>query len=152
MLDREIKIKRLFDIASNEFAVLEFDDGTENILLPRIKIERYKLDDKYRYNILNSSSEIYMPLEDWLIDFALDKGIEMLSYSMMYTYALNKLEKARRRKTKSDEEYEKKLQEVQKYSLKTQKLKSKSINLNLIKENYVTRIKPENGKTNPVNS
>jgi len=152
MLDREIKIKRLFDIASNEFAVLEFDDGTENILLPRIKLERYKLDDKYRYNILNSSSEIYMPLEDWLIDFALDKGIEMLSYSMMYTYALNKLEKARRRKTKSDEEYEKKLQEVQKYSLKTQKLKSKSINLNLIKENYVTRIKPENGKTNPVNS
>jgi len=152
MLDREIKIKRLFDIASNEFAVLEFDDGTENILLPRIKLERYKLDDKYRYNILNSSSEIYMPLEDWLIDFALDKGIEMLSYSMMYTYALNKLEKARRRKTKSDEEYEKKLQEVQKYSSKTQQLKSKSINLNLIKENYVTRIKPENGKTNPVNS
>lgn len=152
MLDKQKKIETLFDRAKENHAIQIFDDGTENILMPRIKIERYILGDKYRYNILNTSSEIFMPLEDWLIEFALENGVEKLSDSMSFTYAVKKLEKVRRKKVTNEKDEDRKMHEIGRLSNKIRILKSKSINLNLIKENYVTRIKPKNGKTNPINS
>ena len=138
MLDKQNKIKILFERASENHAIQIFDDGTENILMPRIKIERYMLGNKYRYNMLNTSSEIFMPLEDWLIEFALENGVEKLSDSMSFTYAVKKLEKVRRKKVTNEKDEERKMYEIGRLSNKIKSLRSKSINLNLIKHNYET--------------
>ena len=138
MLDKQNKIKILFERASENHAIQIFDDGTENILMPRVKIERYILGSKYRYNILNTSSEIFMPLEDWLIEFALQNGVEKLSDSMSFTYAVKKLEKVRRKKVTNEKDEERKMYEIGRLSNKIKSLRSKSINLNLIKHNYET--------------
>lgn len=138
MLDKQNKIKILFERASENHAIQIFDDGTENILMPRLKIERYILGSKYRYNILNTSSEIFMPLEDWLVEFALQNGVEKLSDSMSFTYAVKKLEKVRRKKVNNEKDEDRKMYEIGRLSNKIKLLKSKSINLNLIKHNYET--------------
>lgn len=120
--------------------MFSFADGTENIILPRIKVEKRKIDTKYFYEMYNNSSDIGMPIEDWLIDFALDKGLVTLSDAMCYTFAVRKLEKTRRRKPKTEQEEERKQTEIDNLTNKIKKLKLKNpINLNQEKHEYIQK-------------
>lgn len=137
-MDRNSKIRRLYNIEATKNKVFSFADGTDNIILPRIKVEKRKIDTKYFYEMYNNSSDIGMPIEDWLIDFALDKGFVTLSDAMCYTFAVRKLEKTRRRKPKNDQDEERKQTEIDNLTNKIKKLKLKNpINLNQIKHEYI---------------
>ena len=80
-MDRNSKIRRLYNTEATKNKVFSFADDTDNIILPRIKVEKRKIDTKYFYEMYNYSSDIGMPIEDWLIDFALDK--DSLRYLML---------------------------------------------------------------------
>jgi hypothetical protein len=137
-LDRNSKIRRLYNIEATQNKVFSFADGTDNIILPRIKVEKRQIDTKYFYEMYNNSSDIGMPIEDWLIEFALDNGLVTLSNAMCYTFAVKKLEKTRRRKPKTDQEEERKQTEIENLTNKLKKLKLKNpINLNQIKHEYI---------------
>ena len=137
-MDRNSKIRRLYNIEATQNKVFSFADGTDNIILPRIKVEKRQIDTKYFYEMYNNSSDIGMPIEDWLIEFALDNGLVTLSNAMCYTFAVKKLEKTRRRKPKTDQEEEKKQTEIENLTNKLKKLKLKNpINLNQIKHEYI---------------
>ena len=134
---RTRKIEKLYQDNKDNYPVYIFLDGTENIIIPRIKIERYLSGKSYRYEIFRTASDIMMPLEEWIIDFGLDKGLGKLSDSMCFTSAQKLLEKTRRRKHKSEEDLDKKKREIQNLSIKIKKLKkSNPFNLNQIKESY----------------
>lgn len=149
ILDRKSKIRRLFNTEVSNHTLFTFDDSTENLILPRVKIERYQIGKKYVYEMFRTTSDIMMPLEDWLIDFALDNGLKSLSDAMCYTHAVTKLEKTRRKKAKSEDEQERRLKEILNLTSKIKKLKLKTtINLNQIKDNYETRILQEVSKSN----
>lgn len=137
-MDRNSKIRRLYNTEAIKNRVFSFADGTDNIILPRIKVEKRKIDTKYFYEMYNNSSDIGMPIEDWLIDFALDNGLVILSDAMCYTFAVKKLEKTRRRKPKTDQDEERKQTEIDNLTNKIKKLKLKNpINLNQIKHEYI---------------
>ena len=66
-----------------------FRDGSEHYFLPRIKME--KISDK-KYELLDTTRDVYKPLEEFLVQFAYENSLKRLSDSLSYSNALDKIE------------------------------------------------------------
>ena len=66
-----------------------FRDGSEHYFLPRIKME--KISDK-KYELLDTTRDVYKPLEGFLVQFAYENSLKRLSDSLSYSNALDKIE------------------------------------------------------------
>lgn len=78
----------------------KFDDGVRCFFLPRLKLERWVEDDVDKYQMYNTTSDIYSITEDELVDYAYDYGLKTLSNCLVLTYIENKL--ARHEEGKSE--------------------------------------------------
>lgn len=105
-----------------------FMDGSEQYFYPRLKLEKIGIG---RYELVKTLSDIYRPVEDYMVDFAYDNSLELLARSISYTYHYERL--------KSVEEGGKEISDKALLDLKdkVKQLKSKKVfHLNQIKENY----------------
>ena len=66
-----------------------FRDGSEHYFLPRIKME--KISDK-KYELLDTTRDVYKPLEGFLVQFAYENSLKRLSDSLSYSNALDRIE------------------------------------------------------------
>ncbi len=105
-----------------------FLDGSEQFFLPKLKLE--KIDD-HNYELLTTSTDVYRPVEDFLVEYAYENSIKELSDSLMYSYHVDRLE----RFENDDMELSEKAEEQLRDKVKILKTKTK-IHLNQIKENY----------------
>jgi len=107
-----------------------FTDGSEQYFMPRLKLEKI---DEDKYELLSTTSNLYLPLEDYLVDYAYETSLESLANSLSYTTCYNKLVQI---ETSGGDITEKNYSDLKE---KIKKLESKkAIHLNQIKENYGT--------------
>jgi len=66
-----------------------FRDGSEHYFLPRIKME--KISDN-KYELLDTTRDVYKPLEEFLVQFAYENSLKILSDSLSYSNALDRIE------------------------------------------------------------
>lgn len=65
-----------------------FLDGTEQYFLPRLKLEKLEGNN---YELLYTTSDIYRPVEDFLVSFAYENSLQELSDSLSYSYHSDRL-------------------------------------------------------------
>lgn len=105
-----------------------FVDGSEQFFLPKLKLE--KIDD-HNYELLTTSTDVYRPVEDFLVEYAYENSIRGLSDSLTYSYYFDKLE----RFENDGKELSDKAEEQLRDKVRILEKKTK-IHLNQIIENY----------------
>lgn len=105
-----------------------FLDGTEQYFLPRLKLEKLEGNN---YELLYTTSDIYRPVEDFLVSFAYENSLQELSDSLTYSYHFDRLEAYEN----DDKELSDKAAEQLRDKVAYMKTKTK-IHLNQIIENY----------------
>lgn len=105
-----------------------FVDGSEQFFLPKLKLE--KIDD-HNYELLTTSTDVYRPVEDFLVEYAYENSIRGLSDSLTYSYYFDKLE----RFENDGKELSDKAEEQLRDRVRILETKTK-IHLNQIIENY----------------
>lgn len=104
-----------------------FLDGTEQYFLPRLKLEKVS---EGEYELLSTITDVYRPLEDYLVSFAYENSLRELSDSITYSYHFDRLEYNRELDVLSDKAMQQLKDKVAILETKT------TIHLNQIKENY----------------
>ena len=64
-------------------------DGSEQYFIPRLKLE--KVGDN-EYELLYTTRDVYKPLEGFLVQFAYENSLKILSDSLSYSNALDRIE------------------------------------------------------------
>ena len=105
-----------------------FPDGTEQYFFPRLKLEKT---DIGQYELLKTTTDIYRPVEDFMVEFAYANSIRALSDSIVYTYHSDRLLRNDVEGTSmSDKALAQLKEKVQAITTKT------TLHLNQIKEDY----------------
>lgn len=133
---RNTLLEDIYKKESSKIRQTSFKDGELLIVLPRVQIVKsMKMVEMY-----NTSTEIYYIMEDYLVLFAHENGLQMLSDSLCFTFKQAELEKARRRKCSTEEDQNRKQTRIETLSAEMSKLKKKNvINLKQIKNEYTQR-------------
>jgi len=105
-----------------------FLDGSQQYFLPRLKLERISHD---QYELLKTNTDVYRPVDDFMVDFAYDRSLEELSRALVYTSCVDRLDAI---ENEGKEISDKALAQL-KEKLAILETKSK-LHLNQIKENY----------------
>lgn len=133
---RNTLLDEIHEKESSIFKATKFQDNETLIVLPRVQIVR----SKNKVEMFNTSTDIYYIMEDYLVLFAYDNGLQKLSDSLCFTFKQNELEKTRRRKCNTDEDQKRKQTRIETLSAEISKLKNKNvINLKQIKNEYTQR-------------
>tara|TARA_B100000925_G_C21832501_1_gene397787 strand:+ start:197 stop:643 length:447 start_codon:yes stop_codon:yes gene_type:complete len=133
---RDILLSQIYEKESRILPITRFKDE-EKIILPRVQIVNLGND---RFEMYNTSSDIYYVMEDWRVMFAHVNGLRELSNSLSYTYKHSELEKTRRKKCSTEEEMERKQVRVENLYSQLADIKKKNpINLNKIKDEYIEK-------------
>lgn len=133
---RNSLLKELYERESEIHPVTRFE-SEEKIILPRVQLVNLGND---RYEMYNTSSEIYYIMEDWRVMFAHCNTLRQLSLSLSYTHKHSELEKTRRKKVSTEEEQERKQIRVDNLYNQISDIKKKNpINLNKIKDDYIEK-------------
>jgi hypothetical protein len=105
-----------------------FPDGTEQYFFPRLKLEKTGIG---QYELLKTTTDIYRPVEDYMVEFAYDNSIRALSDSIVYSYHSDRLLRNDAEGTSmSDKALAQLKEKVKAITTKT------TIHLNQIKEDY----------------
>lgn len=107
---------------------LLFLDGSEQYFLPRLKLEKIS---KGEYELLSTTTDVYRPVEDFLVTYAYENSLRGLSDSLTYSYYVDRLEAYEN----DDRELSDKAKQQVKDKVAYLKTKTK-IHLNQIIENY----------------
>jgi hypothetical protein len=103
-------------------------DGSEHYFIPRLKMEKVR---DNQYELLDTTRDIYSPVEDFLVEFAYDTSLKQLSDSLSYSNTFDRVEA-----TENDgKQLSDKVVEALKEKLDSFKNKN-VIHLNQIKLNY----------------
>ena len=133
---RNTLLKVIYEKESNKIRQTSFKRGESLIVLPRVQI----VQSKSNVEMYNTSSEIYYIIEDYLVLFAYEHGIQKLSDSLCFTFKQTEMEKARRRKCNTEEDNNRKQTRIETLSAEISKLKKKNvINLKQIKNEYTQK-------------
>lgn len=89
MEDRNYKLKVIWNCQDAERKFI-FLDESEQYFLPRLKLE--KTGNK-KYELLYTTSDIYRPVEDVLVDYAYNTSLKELSDVLAYSSAFDRVEK-----------------------------------------------------------
>lgn len=113
-----------------------FLDNTENYFMPRLKFEKSSSGE---LELFMTTSDIYRPVEEFLLTFAYENTIEELSDALCYSYELDKVEGLEEKQDSIPP------QTLERHKERLKLLKTKSnIHINQIKEKYEnTRITEE---------
>lgn len=107
---------------------LLFLDGSEQYFLPRLKLEKIS---EGEYELLSTTTDVYRPVEDFLVTYAYENSLRGLSDSLTYSYYVDRLEAYEN----DDRELSDKAKQQVKDKVAYLKTKTK-IHLNQIIENY----------------
>jgi len=66
-----------------------FLDGSEQYFLPRLKLERL---GEGEYELLITTTDVYRPVEDFLVKYAYERSLRELSDSLVYSYYFDRLQ------------------------------------------------------------
>ena len=116
---RNTLLEDIYQEERNKLRKTCFKEGESLIVLPRVQLVQSK-DNTEMYN---TSSEIYYIMEDYLVLFAHENGLQMLSNSLCFTFKQTELEKARRRKCSTEEDQNRKQTRIETLSAEISKLK-----------------------------
>jgi len=89
MENRDYKLKVIWNCQDTADKFIFLDDS-EQYFFPKLKLE--KVGDK-KYELLYTTSDIYRPVEDVLVDYAYENTLKELSYILSYSDAFDKMEK-----------------------------------------------------------
>ena len=112
---------------------LIWGDGSQCYIIRKVKIERWQSQGDWVYELYKTTLDMYQPIEDFLVDYAYDHGIEQLSDAI----TLHGLETRYKSMREGVTEYSKKTEEelISKYKSLKSKVK---FNLNEIYESNET--------------
>lgn len=105
-----------------------FLDGSEQYFLPRLKLERL---GEGEYELLITTTDVYRPVEDFLVEYAYERSLRELSDSLVYSYYFDRLQGYEN----DDKELSEKAMNQLEDRVKILEQK-KVTHLNQIKENY----------------
>ena len=134
---RSTLLKEIWERDTAFFKPKEFEEGSSSIMLPRVQLIRsvYKRQDKYE--MYNTSSDIYYIMEDWKVYFAHKHDVQVLSDSLCFTFKHSEIEKTRRKKCNTEEETLRKETRLETLYESFNKLKKRNvINLKQVKNEY----------------
>ena len=89
MENRDYKLKVIWNCQDTADKFIFLDDS-EQYFFPKLKLE--KVGDK-KYELLYTTSDIYRPVEDVLVDYAYENTLKELSHILSYSDAFDKMEK-----------------------------------------------------------
>jgi hypothetical protein len=129
MEDRNYKLKVIWNCQDTAEKFVFLDDS-EQYFLPKLKLE--KTGDK-KYELLYTTSDIYRPVEDVLVDYAYNNSLKELSNILSYSDMFDKVERLM-----NDDSVPEKVLKVNQERLDILKNKTQT-HINEIKSNYVNK-------------
>lgn len=129
MENRDYKLKVIWNCQDTADKFIFLDDS-EQYFFPKLKLE--KVGDK-KYELLYTTSDIYRPVEDVLVDYAYENTLKELSYILSYSDAFDKMEKL-----KNDDSVSEGILKASQERLDILKTKTQT-HINEIKSNYVNK-------------
>ena len=126
MENRDYKLKVIWNCQDTADKFIFLDDS-EQYFFPKLKLE--KVGDK-KYELLYTTSDIYRPVEDVLVDYAYENTLKELSYILSYSDAFDKMEKL-----KNDDSVSEGILKASQERLDILKTKTQT-HINEIKSNY----------------
>ena len=134
---RSTLLKEIWERDTAFFKRKEFEEGTSSIMLPRVQLIRRTYKRQHKYEMYNTSSDVYYIMEDWKVYFAYKHDIQVLSDSLCFTFKHSEIEKTRRKKCNTEEETIRKETRLETLYESFNKLKKKNvINLKQVKNEY----------------
>lgn len=134
---RNILLEQIYEGEEQGHPIKKFEASSSIIMLPRVQLSKTVHKDRVRYEMLNTSSEVYYVMEDWRVFFAYKHGLQVLSDSLCFTFKHAEIEKTRRKKCNTEEDLRKKETRLENLYESYNKLKNKNvINLKQVKNEY----------------
>lgn len=126
MENRNYKLKVIWNCQDTAEKFVFLDDS-EQYFFPKLKLE--KTGDR-QYELLYTTSDIYRPVEDILVDYAYVNSVKELSYILSYSDMFDKVEKLL-----NDDSVPEKVLKTNQERLEILKKKTQT-HINEIKSNY----------------
>lgn len=135
---RNTLLKEIWDRESTSvFKKKLFEEGTSSIMLPRVQLIKTVYKKQEKFEMFNTSSDIYYIMEDWKVYFAYMHDLQVLSDSLCFTFKHSEIEKTRRKKCNTEEETLRKETRLETLYESYNRLKKRNvINLKQVKNEY----------------
>ena len=76
---RSTLLEQIWDRDLILFKPKEFEEGTSSIMLPRVQLVKSTYKRQHKYEMYNTSSDVYYIMEEWKVYFAYKHEIQVLS-------------------------------------------------------------------------